>query len=284
MLNSLIGRKKKYIKAKDTSSQAEIPKGMYTKCPHCKNNIYIIDLIANMGVCTFCNGHLPISPNGRMAKLVDSDKFIELDKDMRTANPLNFEAYEQKVQEYMKKTDENEAVITGIGEIEGHKSVIAIMDSRFMMGSMGSVVGEKITRAVEYATDYKLPIIIFTASGGARMQEGIFSLMQMAKTSAALAKHNEARLLYISILTHPTTGGVTASFAMLGDIILAEPNALIGFAGPRVIEQTIKQKLPQGFQRAEFLLEHGMIDAIVDRKDMRVTLGKLLAMHTKGDC
>lgn len=284
MLNSLIGRKKKYIKAKDTSSQAEIPKGMYTKCPHCKNNIYIIDLIANMGVCTFCNGHLPISPNGRMAKLVDSDKFIELDKDMRTANPLNFEAYEQKVQEYMKKTDENEAVITGIGEIEGHKSVIAIMDSRFMMGSMGSVVGEKITRAVEYATEYKLPIIIFTASGGARMQEGIFSLMQMAKTSAALAKHNEARLLYISILTHPTTGGVTASFAMLGDIILAEPNALIGFAGPRVIEQTIKQKLPQGFQRAEFLLEHGMIDAIVDRKDMRVTLGKLLAMHTKGDC
>lgn len=284
MLNSLIGRKKKYIKAKDTSSQAEIPKGMYTKCPHCKNNIYIIDLIANMGVCTFCNGHLPISPNGRVAKLVDSDKFIELDKDMRTANPLNFEAYEQKVQEYMKKTDENEAVITGIGEIEGHKSVIAIMDSRFMMGSMGSVVGEKITRAVEYATDYKLPIIIFTASGGARMQEGIFSLMQMAKTSAALAKHNEARLLYISILTHPTTGGVTASFAMLGDIILAEPNALIGFAGPRVIEQTIKQKLPQGFQRAEFLLEHGMIDAIVDRKDMRVTLGKLLAMHTKGDC
>lgn len=283
MLNSLMGRQKKYAKAKNPSSQAEIPKGMYTKCPHCKNNIYIIDLIANVGVCTFCNGHLPISPNGRIAKLVDPDTFVELDKDMRTTNPLGFKAYEQKVQDYMKKTDENEAVITGVGVIDGNKTVIAIMDSRFMMGSMGTVVGEKITRAIEYATANLLPIIIFTASGGARMQEGIFSLMQMAKTSAALARHDEAGLLYITVLTNPTTGGVTASFAMLGDIILSEPNALIGFAGPRVIEQTIKQKLPPGFQSAEFLLEHGMIDAIIDRKNIRQTLGQLLKMHSKGD-
>lgn len=279
MLNSLIGRRKKYTKAKSTSAQAEVPKGMYTKCPHCKNNIYIIDLIANVGVCPFCDGHLTISPNARIAKLIDPDTFEELDKDIYTANPLAFEEYEEKVQAYMKKTDENEAVITGVGEIDGIKTVLAIMDSRFMMGSMGSVVGEKITRAVEYATQNRLPLIIFTASGGARMQEGIFSLMQMAKTSAALAKHNEAGLLYITVLTHPTTGGVTASFAMLGDIILSEPLALIGFAGPRVIEQTIKQKLPQGFQRAEFLLEHGMIDAIVHRKELRHKLAKLLEMH-----
>jgi acetyl-CoA carboxylase carboxyl transferase subunit beta len=282
MLNSLIGRRKKYTQAKGTSSQAEIPKGMYTKCPHCKNNIYIIDLIANIGVCTFCEGHLNISPNGRIAKLVDPGSFIELDKELHTANPLLFEGYEQKIEQYKKKTDENEAVITGVGKIAENEVVLALMDSRFMMGSMGSVVGEKITRAIEYATKHKLPLIIFTASGGARMQEGIFSLMQMAKTSAALAKHNEEGLLYISILTNPTTGGVTASFAMLGDIILAEPGALIGFAGPRVIEQTINQKLPQGFQKAEFLLDHGMIDAIVSRNELRKTLAKLLSMHKGG--
>lgn len=281
MLSGLIGRQKKYIKAANNSSKPEIPKGMYTKCPHCKSNIYVIDLVANSGVCTFCNGHLPISPNARLAKLIDSESFQEFDKEMKSVNPLDFVGYEEKLSTYIKKTDQNEAVVTGVVRIKGISTVVAVMDPRFIMGSMGSVVGEKITRAIEYATEHKLPIIIFTASGGARMQEGIFSLMQMAKTSAALAKHDDAGLLYISVLTHPTTGGVTASFAMLGDIILAEPNALIGFAGPRVIEQTIKQKLPQGFQRAEFLVEHGMVDAIIERREMRESLYTLLKLHTK---
>ncbi|MGL6174451.1 MAG: acetyl-CoA carboxylase, carboxyltransferase subunit beta [Cellulosilyticaceae bacterium] len=281
MFQSFINRQKKYAKTKASNSKAEIPQGMYTKCPHCKNNLYVIDLIANLGVCMQCNGHLAVSPRGRLQKLLDVGTFQEFDGTLKTANPLVFEDYEEKIESYVNKTDENEAVITGMGKIEGIDTVVAVMDSRFMMGSMGSVVGEKITRAVEYATKHSLPIIIFSASGGARMQEGIISLMQMAKTSAALARHDENGLLYISVLTHPTTGGVTASFAMLGDVILAEPNALVGFAGPRVIEQTIKQKLPQGFQRAEFLLEHGMIDGIIERKEMRQTLGRLLEFHGK---
>lgn len=281
MLSALIGRQKKYAQTKTTQSKPEVPKGMYTKCPHCKKNIYVIDLIANIGVCTYCNGHLPISPSARISKLIDLDSFEEFDKEMKSANPLEFEGYEDKIETTMKKVEQNEAVITGKGRIGGIETVLTVMDSRFIMGSMGSVVGEKITRAIEYATAHELPIIIFSASGGARMQEGIISLMQMAKTSAALARHDEKGLLYISVLTNPTTGGVTASFAMLGDIIIAEPNALIGFAGPRVIEQTIRQKLPQGFQRSEFLLEHGMIDCIVERKDMRDSLYKLLKFHAK---
>lgn len=281
MLSALIGRQKKYAQTKTTQSKPEVPKGMYTKCPHCKKNIYVIDLIANIGVCTYCNGHLPISPSARISKLIDLNSFEEFDKEMKSANPLEFEGYEDKIETTMKKVEQNEAVITGKGRIGGIETVLAVMDSRFIMGSMGSVVGEKITRAIEYATAHELPIIIFSASGGARMQEGIISLMQMAKTSAALARHDEKGLLYISVLTNPTTGGVTASFAMLGDIIIAEPNALIGFAGPRVIEQTIRQKLPQGFQRSEFLLEHGMIDCIVERKDMRDSLYKLLKFHAK---
>ena len=281
MLSALIGRQKKYAQTKTTQSKPEVPKGMYTKCPHCKKNIYVIDLIANIGVCTYCNGHLPISPSARISKLIDLDSFEEFDKEMKSDNPLEFEGYEDKIETTMKKIEQNEAVITGKGRIGGIETVLAVMDSRFIMGSMGSVVGEKITRAIEYATAHELPIIIFSASGGARMQEGIISLMQMAKTSAALARHDEKGLLYISVLTNPTTGGVTASFAMLGDIIIAEPNALIGFAGPRVIEQTIRQKLPQGFQRSEFLLEHGMIDCIVERKDMRDSLYKLLKFHAK---
>ncbi|MGL4736128.1 MAG: acetyl-CoA carboxylase, carboxyltransferase subunit beta [Cellulosilyticaceae bacterium] len=284
MLTSFISRQRKYARSKGAAPKAEIPEGMFSQCPHCKKSIYVIDLIANTGVCPFCEEHLPISPNVRLSKLVDPESFEELDKHMKSGNPLQFEGYEKKVHAYKKKTDENEAVITGIGRIGGMETVLAIMDSRFMMGSMGSVVGEKITRAIEHATAYRLPIIIFSASGGARMQEGIYSLMQMAKTSAAIAKHDDAGLLYISVLTHPTTGGVTASFAMLGDIILAEPKALVGFAGPRVIEQTIKQKLPQGFQRAEFLVEHGMVDAIVERSKMREALSRLLKLHTKEDC
>lgn len=200
-------------------------------------------------------------------------------EDMETRNPLNFEGYTRKIEALKEKTHIKEAVTTGFGEINGEKVVIAVMDGNFMMGSMGSVVGEKITSSIEQAIENKLPFIMFCVSGGARMQEGIISLMQMAKTSAALAKLDEVGLLYISVLTDPTTGGVTASFASLGDIILAEPNALIGFAGPRVIEQTIKQKLPEGFQKSEFLLEHGFIDKIVERKDMKDTLYQILKLH-----
>ena len=283
MLNKLIKRAKKYATTTPSPSpkKAVIPEGIYVQCPECKKSIYKTDLKAQIGVCPHCSYYYPLTPKARIHTLVDKGTFNELDKDMLSVNPLEFPEYEKKLVNYIDKTDQKEAVITGVAEIEGQKTVIGIMDSRFMMGSMGSVVGEKLTRAIEHATLHKLPIIIFTASGGARMQEGIFSLMQMAKTSAALAKHDENGLLYISVLTDPTTGGVTASFAMLGDIILAEPGALVGFAGPRVIEQTIKQTLPEGFQRAEFLLEHGMIDAIVKRQDMKENLARLLKLHQK---
>ncbi|ONI39633.1 acetyl-CoA carboxylase carboxyl transferase subunit alpha/beta [Candidatus Epulonipiscium fishelsonii] len=285
MFQSLMNRKK-YGKVDNTQAQSEdehkkveIPAGMYAKCPHCKKSIYIKDLADTFGVCTNCEGYFPIAARIRINSIVDKDSFIEFDKDLESRNPLNFKDYGLKLESYMVRTNEKEAVLTGRAKISNFDCMIAVMDSRFMMGSMGEVVGEKITRAIEYATENKLPIIIFCASGGARMQEGIFSLMQMAKTSAALAKHDDEGLLYISVLTNPTTGGVTASFAMLGDIILSEPQALIGFAGPRVIEQTIKQKLPNGFQKAEFLLEHGMIDKLVERKDLAKTLGTLLKWH-----
>ena len=211
--------------------------------------------------------------------IFDKNSFVEIGREIRETNPLSFEGYEEKIEKAKKTSGSSEAVITGFGKINGIKVASAIMDSFFMMGSMGSVVGEKITRLVEKAIQEKLPVILFCVSGGARMQEGIISLMQMAKTSSAIAKLDEAGLLYISVLTDPTTGGVTASFASLGDIILAEPGALIGFAGPRVIEQTIKQKLPEGFQSAEFLLEHGFIDKIVERKDMKNTLYNIVKMH-----
>lgn len=225
---------------------------------------------------------LRISPRERINELIDKNTFIEYDTELKTVNPLGFPGYNEKVNIAMQKTGENEAVISGEGKIMGEDCVICVMNPNFMMGSMGSVVGEKITRAIEKAIDKRLPVIIVAASGGARMQEGILSLMQMAKTSAALGRLSEEGLLYISVLTDPTTGGVTASFAMLGDIIIAEPNALIAFAGPRVIEQTIKQKLPEGFQRAEFLLEKGFIDKIVPRKDMKATLYQILNIHSAG--
>lgn len=229
------------------------------------------------------NENAKISPRKRIEDLLDKDTFIEYDKDLKTTDPLEFPNYSEKIKTNMEKTGENDAVITGEGSIDGEKLVICVMNPNFMMGSMGSVVGEKITRAIEKGIEKRFPVIIFTASGGARMQEGLLSLMQMAKTSQAVAKLGEAGLLYIPVLTHPTTGGVTASFAMLGDIILSEPNALICFAGPRVIEQTINQKLPEGFQRAEFLLEKGFIDKIVERKDMRHTLSKILRLHKGGE-
>lgn len=259
-----------------------IPDGLWIKCKKCGAIIYKEDVDKSLYTCTKCNYHIRIDAYTRINTIIDEHTFKEWDKDLRSDNVLQFPEYDKKIEKLQKKTDLKEAVVTGIGQIYGEKTVIVVMDSRFLMGSMGCVVGEKITKAIEKATKLRLPIIIFAASGGARMQEGILSLMQMAKTSAALAKHNEAGLLYISVLTDPTTGGVTASFAMLGDIILAEPGALIGLTGPRVIKQTIGQDLPKGFQTSEFLLNHGFIDKIVPREQLKGTLHQLLLMH-KGD-
>lgn len=256
--------------------------GKWVKCDSCKEILYKEDVHKNYSVCPNCGKHFRISARRRLEQIVDENTFEEMDSDLQTTDPLQFEGYTKKIALLQEKTKINEAVKTGIGKINGEQAVIAIMDGNFLMGSMGCVVGEKITRAVETAIEKRLPLIMFCVSGGARMQEGIISLMQMAKTSVALAKLDDAGLLYISVLTDPTTGGVTASFAMLGDIILAEPDALIGFAGPRVIEQTLKQKLPEGFQRSEFLLEHGFIDKIVSRKDMKNTLSQILKLHKGG--
>lgn len=256
-----------------------IPNGMWIKCEKCCKAVYKKDLEKHNLVCPTCGTHFRMSARERIALIIDEESFEEFDKDMISKNPLSFPGYEKKLQSLKENTELNEAVITGKCTIDGNEVIIGVMDSNFMMGSMGSVVGEKLTRAVERALEERLPVVIFTASGGARMQEGIFSLMQMAKVSAALAKFSDEGLLYIPVLTDPTTGGVTASFAMLGDIILAEPGTLIGFAGKRVIEQTIKQSLPEGFQSAEFLLEHGFIDAVVPREKLRETLAKLLQLH-----
>lgn len=263
----------------DDAQKPNIPTGLWIKCHNCGKTLYKNDLKEHHLVCPFCNTSFRMTADERLTKIIDQDTFREMNAGMASVNPLDFPGYDEKLEKMQGETGLNEAVITGIGKIEDRDTVIAVMDSRFMMSSMGSVVGEKITRAVEYATEKRLPIIIFTTSGGARMQEGIFSLMQMAKTSAALSRHSSKGLLYITVLTDPTTGGVTASFAMLGDIILAEPGTLVGFAGKRVIQQTIKQELPEDFQRAEFLLEHGFIDAIIERKDLKETLGKLLYIH-----
>ncbi len=271
--------KEQIIEKEDDKDKPSIPGGLWVKCKVCGETIYKDDLNQNNKICSKCGKHYRLSSKERIDLIIDRDTFTEMNENIDSINPLEFEGYLEKVDSYKEKAGMNEAVVTGVGKIQGLETVIAVMDSNFMMGSMGSVVGEKITRAVEFATEKKLPIVIFTASGGARMQEGILSLMQMAKTSAAIAKHNESGNLYITVLTDPTTGGVTASFAMLGDIILSEPGTLIGFAGKRVIEQTIKQKLPQGFQTAEFLLDHGFIDKIVDRKELKKTLAKIIDIH-----
>lgn len=253
--------------------------GKWIKCDNCKEILYKEDVRANYSVCPNCGKHFRLSSRRRIAQIIDEDTFEELNADLHTTDPIKFEGYLQKIKSLEEKTKIKEAVRTGIGKINGIIVAIGVMDANFMMGSMGEVVGEKITRLIETAIEKHLPVILFCASGGARMQEGMVSLMQMAKTSAALSKLNKAGLLYISVFTDPTTGGVTASFASLGDVILAEPGALIGFAGPRVIEQTINQKLPEGFQRAEFLLEHGFVDRIVERKDMKNELYKILKIH-----
>lgn len=261
------------------SSRPCIPDGMWVKCKKCGQILYKKDLESNLMVCSHCGYHFRISAQERIELIADKDTFKEFDINIETTNPINFNGYLDKIDKLKDYTGLKEAVVTGRCKINGNKAIICVMDSNFMMGSMGSVVGEKITRAFEKAVELKLPVIVFTTSGGARMQEGMFSLMQMAKTSAAVAKHSEAGLLYITVLTDPTTGGVTASFAMLGDIIIAEPEALVGFAGKRVIEQTIRQELPEGFQRAEFLLEHGFIDKIVPRKQLKNVLALFLAIH-----
>lgn len=258
---------------------ADMMIGKWVKCDSCKEIIYKEELHKNLSVCPNCGKHFRLSARRRIKQIADEGTFEEIGADILTKDPLSFEGYFKKVEMLKEKTKIDEAVKCGICEIEGQKAVIGVMDGNFLMGSMGSAVGERITLAIETAIERKLPVVMFCVSGGARMQEGIISLMQMAKTSSAIAKLNEAGLLYISVLTDPTTGGVTASFASLGDIILAEPKALIGFAGPRVIEQTIKQKLPEGFQSSEFLLEHGFIDKIVERKDMKSTIAKIIRMH-----
>ncbi len=261
------------------SSKVAIPQDLMFKCPRCGNVMFMDDFLGASKVCSNCNYHARLTARERLKITIDKDSLVEYDATMTSKNPIDFEDYEEKVESLQEKTGLKDAIITGECTIKTKPCVIGVMDSHFMMASMGSVVGEKIARAFERATEKRLPVILFTASGGARMQEGILSLMQMAKTSAAVKKHSDAGLLYITVLTDPTTGGVTASFASLGDIIIAEPKVLIGFAGRRVIEGTIRQRLPDDFQSAEFLLQHGFVDMIVERKNMRRTLSKLLRLH-----
>ena len=263
--------------------EPELPEGLWMKCDGCGQMLFKEDVVNNHYSCYKCGKYFRLTTKRRIRLVADKGTFEPWDEGIENSNPLDYPDYPEKVESLKERFKLDEAVTTGKCRIHGEDTVLCVCDTRFLMGSMGYVVGEKITRAVEKATEQKLPIIIFTCSGGARMQEGMVSLMQMAKTSAALKKHSDAGLLYITVLTDPTTGGVTASFAMLGDIILAEPGALVGFAGPRVIEQTIGQKLPEGFQRSEFLVEHGLIDGIIERQDMKDTLGKLLQMHHKVD-
>ncbi|WP_053957633.1 acetyl-CoA carboxylase, carboxyltransferase subunit beta [Inediibacterium massiliense] len=270
------------IKKPVENIQEELEDEAFIKCKGCLKKISKEDIKNNLYTCPICGEHFRIGPRERIKALLDENSFIEYDKDMMSFDPLKFEGYEEKVKSAKEKSNESEGVITGEGKINELSLIICAMNSNFMMGSMGCVVGEKITRAIEKAIAQRLPVVIFCASGGARMQEGILSLMQMAKTSAALGRLGEEGLLYIPVLTDPTTGGVTASFAMLGDIILAEPKALVGFAGPRVIEQTIRQKLPDGFQRSEFLKEKGFVDEIVHRKDMKKVLYDILFIHKVG--
>ena len=260
----------------------EAPDNLYKSCPQCKESILFEDLMHNLYVCPHCGHHMKLTARERLRQIVDENSFTELDRRLfLKKEQLAFPGYEEKLSRLQKKTGLQEAVVCGAASIGGFPCAIAVMDSNFFMGSMGQIVGEKITRCIEYATKKKLPLLIFTTSGGARMQEGILSLVQMAKTSAELAKHSDAGLLYISYLTHPTTGGVSASFAMLGDIILSEPDCLIGFAGKRVIASTVKEELPANFQKAEFLLEKGFVDAIVERKDSRDTLRRILKLHER---
>lgn len=262
-----------------TRPRRDVPSDLWKKCTRCGEVLLIKDLAKNLYLCSKCDQHLRMPLWDRIALLSDDNSFVEVNREIRSIDPLNFvdsKAYPDRLKESIAKTDVNEAVTTGRASIEGIPMMLGVMNFEFMGGSMGSVVGEKLTRILETGADEKLPVIIVSASGGARMQEGIYSLMQMGKTSAAIKRLNRARAPYISIMTDPTTGGVSASFASLGDVNIAEPGALIGFAGPRVIEQTIRQKLPEGFQRAEFLLEHGMVDCVTHRRVLKSTVAKIL--------
>lgn len=271
--------KKREQSAKNKKSNVDIPIGKWVKCDNCKEIIYKDTVRENLSICPNCGHYFRMHINKRIELIADKDTYKRFDINIETSNPLELEDYPKKLRVLKEKTGLEEAVACGTCKINGEKIVLCIMDSGFLMGSMGAVVGEKITYAIEQAINLKLPIVIFCVSGGARMQEGIISLMQMAKTTAALTKLDEAGLLYISVLTDPTYGGVTASFASLGDIILAEPGAMIGFAGQRVISQTIGEALPDGFQTAEFLLEHGFIDKIVERQEMKETISKIVKLH-----
>jgi len=279
-IKDLFGKKKKkYASIPTEQMMQDVPEGIMTKCPECKKIMYTKELKKSLMVCPTCEYHFPMNSRDRIESLIDEGTFVEFDAEMVSENPLNFPGYLEKLEQDRLKTGLNEAVVTGIGKIDGFEAVIAVMDSNFRMGSMGSVVGEKITRAIERAMERKVPFIIFTASGGARMQEGVLSLMQMAKTSAALKAFSNSGGLIISVMTHPTTGGVSASFASLGDYNFAEPGALIGFAGRRIIEQTIREELPEDFQTAEFLLKRGQLDKVIKRSELKETLRTVLDIH-----
>ncbi|WP_026671602.1 acetyl-CoA carboxylase, carboxyltransferase subunit beta [Alkalihalobacterium bogoriense] len=281
MLRDFFSKKKKYATIPSERAKQEVPEGLMTKCPSCRTIMYTKELKKNCLVCDSCGYHHRMSAYERIESLLDEETFVEINGNLISEDPLQFPTYQDKLEQDRKKTGLNEAVVTGEGKMSGLPLVIAVMDSRFRMGSMGSVVGEKIARAIERSIEKEIPFILFSASGGARMQEGVLSLMQMAKTSAALSKLDEQGGLFISVMTHPTTGGVSASFASLGDYNFAEPGALIGFAGRRIIEQTIRQELPDDFQTAEFLLKHGQLDRVVHRHDLKETLTTLLDMHKK---
>ncbi|HLS36093.1 MAG TPA: acetyl-CoA carboxylase, carboxyltransferase subunit beta [Bacillota bacterium] len=283
MLKDLFGRRNRNrTSTPNEALKADVPEGLMMKCENCEKIFYRKELENNLNVCPECDHHHQLPAWDRINSLFDECSFEEWDKDLLSDNPLSFPEYEEKLASDQKKTGLNEAVVTGKGTIHSFETAFAVMDSRFRMGSMGSVVGEKITRAIERAREQSIPFIIFTASGGARMQEGVLSLMQMSKTSMAIERHSESGGLMISVMTHPTTGGVTASFASLGDYNFAEPRALIGFAGRRIIEQTTREKLPDNFQTAEFLFEHGQLDRIIHRHEMKDVLTKLLKLHQKG--
>ena len=282
MSESIFARRRARLLAMKAMRDNYVPGDKLVQCPKCGQESERRLVAQGLSVCPKCGYHFPMGAYYRLSSVLDPGSFRELFTKITAADPLAFPGYREKLSTAQRKTGLSEAVVTALGTIDGRKCVVGVLDSRFLMGSMSAAVGEKLTLAIEYAGKNRLPLILFAASGGARMQEGILSLMQMAKTSAALARYAQKGLLYISVLTDPTTGGVTASFASLGDIILAEPGALIGFAGPRVIQQTIGQTLPEGFQRAEYLEEHGFVDAVVPRGKMRETLSRLLRLHEKG--
>ena len=281
-MNNIFAQRRSRLLAMKALRERYVPNEKAMTCPKCSQISERQAVSQNLFVCPLCGYHFPIGAYYRLSTILDSGSFRELFEKLPAGDPLSFPGYKSKLEESRRKTGLNEAAVIATGTVDGRKCVVGVLDSRFLMGSMSAAVGEKITLGIEYATKNKLPLILFAASGGARMQEGILSLMQMAKTSAALARFSQKGLLYISVLTDPTTGGVTASFASLGDIILAEPGALIGFAGPRVIQQTIGQTLPEGFQRAEYQEEHGFVDQVVPRSKLRDTISQLLRLHQKG--